>query len=102
MVHDVFPCTTSPCRYVGNTGAGALFDYDWTPGPKTFYVQEKSGSSSPTIPADREAGGAKRAVVSATYSWSVSGNTLTLTPIGGMDACGIRGFIWTGRWTRIG
>jgi hypothetical protein len=36
----------------------------------------------------------------ADYRWSVSGDTLTLTPIGGRDACGIRGFIWTGQWTR--
>ena len=38
----------------------------------------------------------------ADYSWSVSGDTLTLAPIGGGDPCGIRGFIWTGQWTRAG
>lgn len=37
----------------------------------------------------------------ATYDWSVSGKSLTLTPVGGTDACGIRGFIWTGTWTRV-
>lgn len=38
----------------------------------------------------------------ATYDWTVNGNTLTLSPVGGHDACGIRGFIWTGDWTRVG
>ena len=38
----------------------------------------------------------------ATYTWSVSGNTLKLAPSGGHDACAIRGFIWSGTWTRAG
>jgi hypothetical protein len=38
----------------------------------------------------------------ADYNWSVDGDTLTLAPVGGADACGIRGFIWTGEWTRVG
>jgi hypothetical protein len=37
-----------------------------------------------------------------TYDWSVSGGTLTLTPAGGADPCGVRGFIWAGQWTRVG
>jgi hypothetical protein len=36
----------------------------------------------------------------STYTWTVSGNTLTLAPVGGHDACGIRGFVWAGQWTR--
>lgn len=36
----------------------------------------------------------------ATYDWSVSGDTLTLTPVGGHDACAVRGFVWAGEWTR--
>ena len=35
----------------------------------------------------------------AVYSWSVSGDTLTLAPKG-HDACGIRSFIWAGTWVR--
>jgi len=31
---------------------------------------------------------------------TVNDNTLTLAPAGGHDACGIRGFIWAGQWTR--
>ncbi len=37
----------------------------------------------------------------ADYTWSIAGDTLTLAPDGGKDACGIRGFIWTGEWTRV-
>ena len=29
----------------------------------------------------------------ATYTWVVQGDSLTLTPVGGKDACGVRGFI---------
>ena len=36
----------------------------------------------------------------ATYHWSVSGNTLTLTPVGS-DPCRVRQFIWAGEWTRV-
>ena len=35
------------------------------------------------------------------YSWSVDGNTLTLTPARGTDPCAPRGFLWTGAWTRV-
>jgi hypothetical protein len=37
---------------------------------------------------------------SGDYTWSVAGDTLTLTPAAGADPCGIRGFIWAGQWTR--
>lgn len=100
-IHDVFPCTTSPCRFVAATGAGALFDSDWTPGPKTFYVQ---GEVTFRVfnNSQRLAGWwCQTWGPPATYRWSVSGNTLTLAPARGTDACNIRGFIWTGRWTRI-
>ena len=38
----------------------------------------------------------------ADYNWTVSGNRLALSPIGGRDACGIRGSVWAGTWTRVG
>jgi hypothetical protein len=38
----------------------------------------------------------------ATYSWSVSGSTLTLEPAGKPDACKQRGGIVAGEWTRAG
>ena len=37
----------------------------------------------------------------AAYSWSIDGDTLTLTPIGGHDACTVRGVVWSGQWTRV-
>lgn len=37
----------------------------------------------------------------AAYNWSVSGDTLTLAPVGGNDACRVRGFVWSGQWTRV-
>jgi hypothetical protein len=36
----------------------------------------------------------------ATYRWSTSGDTLTLTPKKS-DPCTSRSFIWAGDWTRI-
>jgi hypothetical protein len=36
-----------------------------------------------------------------TYSWTVTGDTLTLTPTGGQDPCHQRGTVWTGTWTRV-
>lgn len=99
-IHDEFPCTTSPCKYVGSTGAGGEFDSDWDPRATTFHVQ---GEVTFRIASDTarlagwwcESGGP-----SANYTWSVSGNTLTLAPVGGHDPCAIRGFIWSGTWTR--
>lgn len=39
---------------------------------------------------------------SGDYDWSISNDTLTLTPHGGADPCGVRGFVWAGQWTRAG
>jgi hypothetical protein len=36
----------------------------------------------------------------ARYSLEVSGDTLTLAPIGGQDPCHQRGSVWSGTWTR--
>jgi hypothetical protein len=99
-IHDEFPCTTSPCRYVSATGAGGEFDSDWNPGTKTFHVQGEVTFMRFTN-SDRLAGWwCQTWGPAANYSWSVSGSTLTLSPVGGHDACGIRGFIWSGTWTR--
>jgi hypothetical protein len=35
------------------------------------------------------------------YRWSAEGDTLTLTPKGGSDPCSVRGFVWSGEWTRV-
>ena len=101
-IHDVFPCDTSPCRWNGKTGGGGEFVTDWTPGAKTFQVR---GAVTFRIghDSDRLAGWwCWMDGPNATYTWSVSGDTLTLAPVGGHDACGVRGFIWAGDWTRVG
>jgi len=101
-IHDEFPCTNSPCTYNASTGAGTEFDTDWVPGRKTFGVLG-SVTTHTFKDSDRLAGWwCETWGPAATYTWSVSRNTLTLTPSGGSDACGIRGFIWAGRWKRVG
>ena len=115
-MRDVFPCDTSPCRYnsatgdrrpaTGDrrpaTGGGGEFNSDWTPGSTTFRVD---GAVTIQIADDNDRLGGWWCWMdgpSATYTWSVNGTTLTLAPVGGNDACSIRGYIWTGTWTRVG
>ena len=100
-IHDVFPCDTSPCRFNERTGGGGEFLSDWTPGAKTFTVR---GEIRIRIFHDTDRLGGSwcyRDGPDATYSWSVDGETLTLAPVGGHDACAVRGFIWAGQWTRV-
>jgi len=99
-IHDVFPCDTAPCRYNDKTGGGGEFVSDWTPGAKTFQVR---GPVTFRVPVGNYRLGGWWCWMDgpdATYTWSVSGDTLTLAPVNGHDACGIRGFIWAGQWTR--
>lgn len=99
-IHDVFPCDTSPCRFNPNTGAGGEFLSDWTPGATTFEVR---GEIKFRIFRDTDRLGGSwcyRDGPDATYTWTVSGDSLTLAPIG-HDACTVRGFIWAGQWTRV-
>jgi hypothetical protein len=99
-IHDEFPCTNSPCTYNSDTGAGGEFDTDWIPGPRTFSVLG-SVTFHTFEDTDRLAGWwCETWGPAATYTWSVSGATLTLAPTGGHDACAIRGFIWAGTWTK--
>jgi hypothetical protein len=82
------------------TGNGWIMDSDWTPGAKTFQVF--GGVQFKVIQEIDAEGGwwCYAGGPQAEYSWSVSGDTLTLAPAGGSDACGVRGFIWAGEWTR--
>jgi hypothetical protein len=99
-IHDEFPCTNSPCTFQSSTGAGTEFDSDWDPGPATFHVQGEV-TFRMFKDADRLAGWwCETGGPPATYTWSVSGNTLNLAPVGGHDACAIRGSVWSGTWTR--
>jgi hypothetical protein len=99
-IEAVFPGSFNPGTSF-KTGRGLVFYNDWTPGAKTFdalgYVRwHNPKRNSPDAGSWCNAGGP-----TAGYGWSVSGDTLTLTPAGGTDACGIRGFIWAGTWTRV-
>jgi hypothetical protein len=101
-IHDEFPCTLTPCRYDSKTGGGGMFNSDWTPGATTFRVQ---GPVTIQVFHDTDRLGGSWCWPDgppAAYTWSVTGRTLTLAPVGGHDACGIRGFIWSGQWTRVG
>jgi len=101
-IHDEFPCASSPCRFDANTGSGGEFDTDWRPRATTF---EADGSVAIQVAHDSDRLGGAWCYWSgppASYTWSVSGSTLTLAPVGGKDACGIRGFVWAGQWSRVG
>jgi hypothetical protein len=101
-IHDEFPCTSSPCTYDSATGAGTEFDSDWNPGPSTFHVQGEVTFRT-FNDTDRLAGWwCQTYGPPATYTWSVTANTLKLMPVGGHDACAIRGFVWSGTWNRAG
>lgn len=99
-IQSRFPGTFDP-KTAGKTGDGLIIDNDWTPGAKTF---QALGGVQDKVLQDSDAEGGWWCLVGgpvATYSWSVSGDTLTLTPSGGADACTVRGFIWAGDWTRV-
>ena len=84
-----------------NTGAGWILDSDYAiarttiriAGPVTFEPFHDQAEGGPWCFVDGPSG---------TYEWSISGTALNLTPHGGSDPCGVRGFIWTGQWTRVG
>jgi hypothetical protein len=97
-------------RYPGKFSAqneickGCILNDDYVPGPHTFGVWG-SVIDSPSATWDGQPRGGWWCDPDgppATYSWSVSGKTLTLTPQGGSDACRQRGSTWAGRWTRVG
>jgi hypothetical protein len=100
-IQDVFPCDSSPCRYNDKSGGGGEFVSDWTPGTKTFEVR---GPVTFRLPVGNYRLGGWWCWMdgpTATYTWSMNEDALTLAPVGGHDACRIRGFIWSGRWTRV-
>jgi hypothetical protein len=104
-IQDRFPGHFDPARSHANgpgSGGGLVQDNDWDPGPSRFHVQ----GAVVFRPFDRNKaeGGSwcENFGPGADYTWSVTGNTLTLAPVGGKDPCGPRGFIWTGDWIRVG
>jgi hypothetical protein len=86
----------------GNTGDGFELLTDWTPKSSTFHVA--GAISIQPFDGDTDQLGGSWCYwggPGADYTWKVTGTTLTLEPAGGADACSIRGFIWTGKWTKI-
>jgi hypothetical protein len=82
------------------TGAGWILDSDYTVAGSTLRVAGPVASE----PFDGQAEGGPWCFVdgpSGDYDWSISGAALSLTPHGGSDPCGVRGFIWAGQWTRV-
>jgi hypothetical protein len=81
------------------TGAGWIYDSDYEATPSRIHVE----GAVTFRPFNNEAEGGPWCYwggPAADYTWSVSGDTLTLKPAGGKDACGLRGFVWAGEWTR--
>jgi hypothetical protein len=83
------------------SGLGYIIDNDYTPGPTSFHIAG-SVTIGPVVDADPRGGWWCEAWGPPTdYSWSVSGDTLTVAPAGGSDPCHQRGAILTGQWTRV-
>jgi hypothetical protein len=99
-IETVYPGKFDP-RTSKDTLAGSIIDNDWVPGPTTFQV---AGSVTVNLILDSDPRGGwwcEPWGPGATYSWSVSGDTLTLRPVGGVDRNGQRGGIFTGEWKRV-
>ena len=99
-IQSRFPGKFDP-QTVAKTNDGIILDNDWTPGATTF---QALGGVQFKVPQDIDAEGGAWCNAGGpvgTYTWSVSGETLTLAPKGGSDPCSIRGFIWAGDWTRV-
>ena len=100
-LHSQFPGTfVYPASNKTGNGFTDQSDYTATPTLLHFF-----GAVIFRKYSDKVAGGGSWCYFggpAADYRWTVSGETLTLAPVGGSDACGIRGFIWAGEWTRVG
>jgi len=101
-IESHFPGTFDPATSP-QTGAGNILLDDYVLGSNTFTVfgAVTTGPFDSSVAAGGgwwcEPGGP-----SATYTWSVSGDTLTLQPVGGTDTNTQRGGIYAGTWKRIG
>ena len=99
-IHDA-----APGKFVypasNNNGTGFVFLDDYSATPTRIHVQ---GEVIFHPISDKLAEGGWWCYPNgpaADYNWTVNGNTLTLAPIGGHDACRIRGYVWAGTWTRV-
>jgi hypothetical protein len=96
-----FNPATSP-----QTGAGNILLDDYTPGPRTFPVYGAVTTGPLNISganSSPQGGGwwCGPGGPGAVYLWSVSGDELSLRPVG-HDGCSQRGSVFTGTWTRVG
>jgi hypothetical protein len=95
-----FNPATSP-----RTGAGNILLDDYTPGPRTFtvYGAVTTGRLDISVGSSPQGGGwwCGPGGPKAVYSWSVSGEELSLQPVG-RDPCSQRGSVLTGTWSRVG
>jgi hypothetical protein len=84
-----------------HNGHGWIIDADWTASSKTIYVE--GGVNFQVLTDNVREGGwwCGPGIPGATYRWAVSGNTLTLTPIG-RESCRYRKIVFAGQWTRSG
>lgn len=102
-IEDHFPGKFTISGSIGDaTGDGFELLSDWTPKPTTLHVA--GAISIQPFDGDTDQLGGSWCYwggPGADYTWKVSGTALTLEPVGGTDACAIRGFIWTGKWTKI-
>ncbi|HZS58552.1 MAG TPA: hypothetical protein VFA43_04735, partial [Gemmatimonadaceae bacterium] len=97
FIQDHFPGTYDTSNTICY---GCILDDDYVPGPTTFRVWGGVQFQPEQSWAAEGGEWCNTDGPPATYSWSVSGDTLTLTPLGGQDGCHQRGTTWTGTWTR--
>jgi hypothetical protein len=100
FAETIAPGTFDPVQSQ-TTGFGYVLDSDYIPKATSFHI---AGAVSIEVPRDEKRRGGWWCDPwgpEADYSWSVSGDTLTLAPVGGTDACNQRGEILRGTWTRV-
>lgn len=101
--------TTFPGKFVGgsgpnasvNNGHGWIIDADWTFTATTITVHGAVNFQPLTNLVAEGGWWCGPGVGGATYTWAVSGSTLTLTP-SGPEPCRYREAVWAGDWTRVG
>ena len=100
-VRETYPGTYTPITSDSQPCNGCILLEDYVAGPST--LQLWGAVTTHLITDDDPVGGwwCFEDGPPARYSWTVSGNTLTLAPIGGKDPCNQRGSVWTGTWTRV-
>ncbi len=84
------------------TGHGFIFLSDYTATAKLLHVRGEVIFHPLSLKLAEGGWWCHPGGPAASYRWTVSDKKLTLAPVGGSDACGIRGFIWAGEWTRVG